>query len=116
MGQHAEGSDRRIKRWDADAQRFSADKMQKVGLFETPRFFLDLYCLEPGQQQKPHAHGGSDKVYLVVEGRGSFQIGDGCYSLGPGEAAMAVAGDIHGILNDGSARLVVLTFMSPPPS
>ena len=105
-----------MKRWDATAQRFSADKMQKVGLFETPRFFLDLYCLEPGQQQKPHAHAGSDKVYLVVEGRGSFRIGDVRHELTQGEAVMAASGEIHGIDNDGGGRLVVLTFMSPPPS
>ncbi|MCZ6823318.1 MAG: cupin domain-containing protein, partial [Deltaproteobacteria bacterium] len=60
----------KIVRWDAAAHRFSSEKMQKVGLFSSERFFLDLYCLEPGQSQKPHAHDGSDKVYLVVEGRG----------------------------------------------
>lgn len=39
-----------------DVRRFDAAKMQKVNLFETGRFFLDVYCLEPGQSQKPHVH------------------------------------------------------------
>ena len=65
-----------VVRWDSRAWRFADEKMQKVGLFSTERFFLDLYCLEPGQSQKAHAHDGSDKVYLVVEGSGRLRIGD----------------------------------------
>jgi len=30
-------------------RRFEAAKLQKINLFETERFFLDVYCLEPGQ-------------------------------------------------------------------
>ncbi len=45
-----------------EQRRFSPEKMVKVGLFETERFFCDLYCFEPGQAQKPHTHAGSDKV------------------------------------------------------
>jgi len=105
----------KVVRWDAEAQRFSPEKMQKVGLFSSERFFLDLYCLEPGQSQKPHAHDGSDKVYLVVEGRGRFQVGAEERNLETGEAVMAASGAVHGILNDSEKRLVVLTLMAPPP-
>ncbi len=106
----------KVVRWDASAQRFASEKMQKVGLFSTPHFFLDLYCLEPGQSQKPHAHEGSDKVYLVAEGRGRFRVGDEEATLGPGEALMASSGETHGIENDSGGRLVVLTLMAPPPA
>jgi len=37
---------------------FSSEKMQKVNLFETDNLFCDLYCLRPGQAQKPHTHPG----------------------------------------------------------
>ena len=106
----------KVVRWDASAQRFAREKMQKVGLFATERFFLDLYCLEPGQSQKAHAHEGSDKVYLVAEGRGRFRVGDQETALGPGEALMAPCGQTHGIENDSDGRLVVLTLMAPPPA
>ena len=106
----------KVVRWDAAAQRFASEKMQKVGLFSSERFFLDLYCLEPGQSQKTHAHDGSDKVYLVALGEGCFQIGEESRTLVTGEAVMAAAGELHGITNDSSARLVVLTLMAPPPS
>lgn len=105
-----------VARWDASAYRFAAEKLQKVGLFASERFFLDLYCLEPGQTQNPHSHEDSDKVYLVVEGRGSFSVGDETRKLGPGEATLAPAGDRHGITNDSGERLVVLTLMTPPPA
>ncbi len=105
----------KVVRWDESARQFSGDKMQKVGLFASERFFLDLYCLEPGQQQKAHAHEGSDKVYLVVEGSGRFRSGDDEQTLGAGEAVMAGPGEIHGIENDSGQRLVVLTLMAPPP-
>jgi mannose-6-phosphate isomerase-like protein (cupin superfamily) len=105
----------KVLRWDSPAFAFSPEKLKKVGLFETERFFLDLYCLEPGQAQKPHAHDGCDKVYLVVEGRGRVRVGDEERALARGEAVLAASGEVHGLLNDSAERLVVLTFMSPPP-
>ena len=105
----------KVVRWDESARAFSPEKMKKVGLFETERFFLDLYCLEPGQAQKPHAHDGCDKVYLVVEGTARVRVGDEERALARGEAVIAESGELHGIANDSGARLVVLTFMSPPP-
>jgi ATP-binding protein involved in chromosome partitioning len=112
VGEHAL---MKVVRWDESATAFSPEKMKKVGLFETEHFFLDLYCLEPGQSQKPHAHEGCHKVYLVVEGRGKVRVGGEERALASGEAAMAGSGEVHGIENDSDARLVVLTFMSPPP-
>src|SRR6266851_3871894 len=56
-------------------RRFSPDKLQKLNLFETERFFCDVYCLEPGQEQKAHAHAGSDKLYAVLEGAVEVRVG-----------------------------------------
>ena len=106
----------KVVRWDASAWSFSPDKLKKVGLFETERFFLDLYCLEPGQSQTPHAHDGADKLYLVAQGRARVRIGDEQRSLGAGEGVLAASGEVHGLVNDSAERAVVLTFMSPPPA
>lgn len=99
----------------ASRKKFSAEKMQKVNLFETERFFCDLYLLEPGQEQKVHAHTGSDKVYFVLEGTGLFLVGEEERRLGPQQATMAPAGAEHGLRNPGPDRLVVLTYMAPRP-
>lgn len=97
-------------------KRFSAEKMQKVNLFETPRMFCDIYCLEPGQAQKPHAHAGADKVYFVLEGEGEFAIGPDECRLGPGHAVLAPANVDHGVRNASQVRLTVLVFMAPNPN
>ncbi len=60
----------------SDAMQFSAEKMKKNGIFETERFFCDLYCFEPGQTQPAHTHEGSDKVYYVIEGSADFVLGE----------------------------------------
>lgn len=100
----------------ADHVRLHADKMTKVALASTPRAQLDLYCLAPGQAQRPHTHAEQDKFYLVIEGQGRIQIGAAEETAGPGEVVLAPAGTAHGVLNDGSAPLVLLVVVAPPPA
>jgi quercetin dioxygenase-like cupin family protein len=96
-------------------QGFSAEKLQKHNLFQSGRFFLDVYCVAPGQAQKPHRHAASDKVYVVLEGRCRFRVGDAEASHGPGAAIFAPAGAEHGLVNDGPDNARLLVLMSPPP-
>ena len=96
-------------------RRFDAAKMQKLNLFETERFFCDVYCLEPGQGQQVHAHAGSDKVYAVLEGSVVAQVAGEEQTLAAGEAVLAPAGSEHGIVNRGALRAAVLVFMAPKP-
>jgi mannose-6-phosphate isomerase-like protein (cupin superfamily) len=96
-------------------QRFAAEKMQKVSLFETERMFCDVYCFEPGQTQALHGHAESDKVYVVLSGHGQFTVGDISQTLGPNQATLAPAGVDHGVVNDSPGRLTVLVFMAPHP-
>ena len=98
-----------------DLRRFDAAKMQKINLFETERFFLDIYCLEPGQSQKAHAHAGSDKVYAVLEGAVHARVGSEEQELREGQAVLAPAGSEHGIENRSGARAAVLVLMAPKP-
>ena len=99
-----------------DEVRFSAEKMRKVNLFETKNFFCDVYGLEPGQEQKPHSHAGADKVYYVIEGSGTFTVGDETREATIGEVVFAGSGSAHGVRNTGEKRLVLLVFMSPNPN
>ena len=99
----------------AGRRAFDPAKMRKSTVFETSRFFLDVYCLEAGQTQPAHAHDGSDKVYLVMEGQGKFRVGSEERSLEAGWAVLAPSGEIHGVVNEGPDRLVCLVFMAPHP-
>ena len=100
----------------ADSVQFSPEKMKKNNLFQSPRLFCDVYCFEPGQEQKGHVHGDQDKIYLVLEGQGRFSVGNEQRVLGPGEGTVAPAGDPHGVLNHTDARLRVLVFVAPNPA
>jgi len=99
-----------------EAVRFSNDKMAKVNLFETERMFCDVYGLEPGQEQKVHAHQGADKVYVVLEGSGTFRVGEEERQLGPETAVLAPSSVSHGVRNTGDGRLRLLVFMAPNPN
>lgn len=97
-------------------RKFDPAKMVKLNLFETERFFCDVYCLEPGQQQKQHAHEGNDKVYAVLEGKVIAQIAGEERELTQGEAVLVPAGDEHGVINRSEQRAALLVFMAPHPT
>jgi mannose-6-phosphate isomerase-like protein (cupin superfamily) len=100
----------------SDHGEFSPEKMKKNNLFQTARFFCDVYCFEPGQEQKGHVHGDQDKIYLVLDGQGTFKVGAVEQVLGPGQGTMAPAGEEHGVRNHTNTRLKVLVFVAPNPS
>lgn len=95
--------------------RFSEEKMQKIPLFESAKYFCDLYCLRPGQDQRIHSHAESDKIYYVLRGKGLFHIAGEEKELGQGETVIARPGQDHGVKNAASEDLVLLVFMTPRP-
>ena len=98
-----------------DLAEFAPDKMAKIALATTDRSQLDLYCVAPGQSQKAHTHDAQDKIYYVLEGAGRFTLGASEERLVAGEALVAPAGALHGLVNDGAEPLLVLVVVTPPP-
>jgi quercetin dioxygenase-like cupin family protein len=95
--------------------RFSDDKMQKIPLFDSEKYFCDLYCLKPGQDQRIHTHAESDKIYFVLRGKGTFHIGGQEQVLGAEEIVVARPGEPHGVRNAEDEDLVLLVLMMPRP-
>ena len=95
--------------------RFSDEKMQKLSVFESPKYFCDLYCLKPGQDQRIHSHADSDKIYFVLRGKGLFHIAGEERELEEGETVIARPGQAHGVKNSSAEDLVLLVFMTPRP-
>ena len=95
--------------------RFSDDKMQKLPVFESQKYFCDLYCLKTGQDQRIHSHAESDKIYVVLRGRGVFHIAGEEKELAQGETVIARPGQDHGVRNSSAEDLVLLVFMTPRP-
>lgn len=99
----------------ASHQGRSEPKHYKTTLARSSRLMLGLNCLEPGQVQRVHTHDGQDKFYFVVQGRGTFTVGDETRTAGPGTVVWAPATEPHGVENQGDERLVLLMGMAPPP-
>lgn len=98
-----------------DHVRVDPDRMARIALASTTRVHLDLYCLAPGQLQRPHTHADQDKIYVVLEGRGRATLDASEVALEAGEALLAPAGAAHGLANDGETPLLVLVVVAPPP-
>jgi mannose-6-phosphate isomerase-like protein (cupin superfamily) len=100
----------------AEAARFDPAKLAKNNLFTTDRFFCDVYCLLPGQAQRPHIHADSDKIYVVLEGEAQVEVNGATRVLRPQEAALCRPGESHAIANVSEAPVKVLVFMTPRPA
>jgi len=94
---------------------YSSEKMGKSTIFESERILVGLNAFEPGQEHRLHAHGGMDKVYHVLSGRGRFLLGDREVLMEAGTMLVAPAGVSHGIRNTGAERLLVLAVLAPGP-
>jgi len=92
------------------------DKHYKATLFEGEMMMVGINCLEPGQNQPAHDHSSSDKVYIVMEGTGTFTIGEETREASVGEVVWAKSGVSHGVENKGTTRFVALICIAPLPT
>jgi mannose-6-phosphate isomerase-like protein (cupin superfamily) len=99
----------------ADHAIYSAEKMGKSTIFQSPRLLVGLNAFESGQSHALHAHAGMDKMYLVLEGEGLFLLADRELPMRAGDLLIAPEGVPHGVRNTGSARLLVLAILAPAP-
>jgi len=97
------------------AAAFDERKATKSDLFQGHFLFVGLNCFEPGQSQKIHVHGGSDKFYLVLSGKASMIVGEQSREVGAGTIVWAPANVPHGV-ERALERTVMLVAMGPPPN
>jgi quercetin dioxygenase-like cupin family protein len=94
---------------------FSPEKMTKSTLARGDHLFAGLNSFEPGQEHALHAHAGQDKLYVILQGSATVQIGEQTQHLTAGDAALAPSGIPHAIHNPGPERLIVMAILTPPP-
>ncbi len=99
----------------ADHAVYTADKMGKATIFQSPRLLVGLNAFEPGQEHALHAHAGQDKVYHVLDGEGLFLLADHQLPMAAGDLLIAPEGVPHGVRNTGNRRLLVLAVLAPSP-
>jgi len=71
--------------------------------------------MAPGDQVRRHHHD-NEEGFFVIRGHGTMYLaGVGDIRLEPGLAVYAPPDRVHGIVNDGTEELHILTALSPPP-
>lgn len=75
--------------------KFSPDHHVYTFLSNTPRSSISIVGWEPGQTSPIHSHPDADEIYLIMEGEGLFNDGQKEVRLGPGEAVIFPAGEVH---------------------
>jgi quercetin dioxygenase-like cupin family protein len=98
-----------------DLTRFSGAHATKADLFLGHHLFVGLNCFEPGQSQRVHVHGGTDKFYLVLSGKARMIVGEETREVGQGSVVWAPADLPHGVA-EALEPTVMLVAMAPPPS
>jgi quercetin dioxygenase-like cupin family protein len=98
-----------------DLTRFSGAHATKADLFLGHHLFVGLNCFEPGQSQRVHVHGGTDKFYLVLSGKARMIVGEETREVGQGTVVWAPADLPHGVA-EALEPTVMLVAMAPPPS
>ena len=97
----------------ADLAEWRPDRMGKRTLFESSRMLVGLNAFEAGQRHALHAHPGMDKLYLVIEGEGTFLLDGQELPMRSGDLLVAPEGVPHGVHNPGPGRLLVLAVLAP---
>jgi quercetin dioxygenase-like cupin family protein len=99
-----------------DHADWRADRMGKSTLFQSPRMLVGLNAFEPGQVHALHVHAGMDKLYYVIEGRGTFLLEGSELPMRPGDVLVAPDGAPHGVRNSSGERLLILAVLAPAPA
>jgi quercetin dioxygenase-like cupin family protein len=94
---------------------WQSGKMGKSTLFESPRLLVGLNAFESGQSHELHTHAGMDKLYHVLEGRGTFLLEGLELEMTEGDLLVAPGGMPHGVRNSGPGRLLILAILAPAP-
>ncbi len=80
----------------ADRADFTPARPNKVPLAAGEHARVTLWCLEPGQEIRPHAHAG-DHAWTVQEGEGWFLSAAEAHPVSAGCFVFAPAGEEHGM-------------------
>ena len=83
-------------------------------LVATPAFRQVLLYWPPGEQLTPHWHPRASESFLVLEGSGTFKIGDvPPVEVQPGSCLLALPGIPHEIAVSPTEPLLVLATVAP---
>jgi mannose-6-phosphate isomerase-like protein (cupin superfamily) len=83
-------------------------------IYSSPEAMIVHITVQPGGFVKPHVTP-VDMEFFVLEGRGSFSLGEESTEAGPGILLPSPRGVPHGMKNPGPGILRVLAVKNPRP-
>ena len=92
-------------------------KATKHILYQNDRTNAVVWVIPPGEELPAHYHPETDDVWIILQGRGEYYLGQGrTRTIEAGMVIPAEKGDIHGVKNTGSELFVFAAVSAPMPS
>lgn len=91
---------------------FSSEKHVTRLLHDSEKMRAVLFCLLPGQKVEPHT-STSEVFFYVIQGKGTFTLGQNKAELGPSGVAVSPPNEPHGF--EANEKLVLLAVIAPRP-
>jgi hypothetical protein len=98
-----------------DLVNFSEDGPVAETLYETPRLWSQVVCLDTNQQLGPITDADSDGLFTVIAGEVVIQVNRGRRRAKQWTSTMVEAGDTVTVTNATGDPAVVLIVAAPPP-
>jgi mannose-6-phosphate isomerase-like protein (cupin superfamily) len=95
---------------------FSADRVNREGVFETDRLWCEMLCLDRNQSVGPVTDADSDAVFTILAGEAVFQVDGKRKRLEQYGAVLVPAGAEVTVTNASAEPLVLWLVAAPPPT
>ncbi len=92
--------------------KFSPDRISREMLADKPEMRIALMCLDAGQKLDPHKAPLRLMMY-VVQGKGTFTVGEEKIEAGEKTCILCDPGVPHGFVADKGEKLVVMAVVTP---
>jgi quercetin dioxygenase-like cupin family protein len=69
---------------------------------------VSMTILHPGKSTSGHEHAGADEVYIVMDGKGEFQLEEKKFPVETGAIMLIKGGQFHRAFNTSGEDLVLL--------
>jgi quercetin dioxygenase-like cupin family protein len=94
---------------------FKKEERGFANLVDETYLQINQVCLEPGQEVPQH-NANSNVTLTVVQGEGSFHVGEEVTRMGPGKLLRVPFQSPMSIRNESKERLAFLVIKTPHPS
>lgn len=107
-------SERRIYPSHEFFQPSSGDPIRSV-VTEAADAVVVAWHVAPGQTIAPHVHPAGRDVWTILSGRGRYiaSTSGETHEVVAGDVAVANAGQVHGVINDGAEPLTFISVVAP---